>query len=241
MSKKRIVAFLIITVIMATIMPLNVVNAGVSDNEIIRETITVYHTKVQGTLSIDGDNKYTKEYSSGDDYLDGNYSDDEIATIINDYKNDMNTVASNYNVTVVFEEGITGYYYDVHDEIKQNSTNQIVIVTVLDKYQIYTIKGTRTPAVTLAKVSGIKVKNVAKKKAVVTWKKVANADGYKVEMSKKKAKGYKVVKTLKGAKFTKKSLKKGKIYYFRVRAYKIVSGKTIYGKYSAIKKVKIKK
>ena len=36
-------------------------------------------------------------------------------------------------------------------------------------------------------------------------------------------------------------LKKGKTYYVRVRAYKKLSGKKIYGKWSKIKKIKIRK
>ena len=38
-----------------------------------------------------------------------------------------------------------------------------------------------------------------------------------------------------------KKLKKGKTYYFKVRAYKKVAGKKVYTGYSNIVKVKIKK
>ena len=102
---------------------------------------------------------------------------------------------------------------------------------------------TPDPSQNVAKVTGLKVKNNAKKKTTISWKKVANASGYKIEMSKKKTKGYKVIKTLSAskAKFIKKNLKKGKTYYFRVRAYKKINGGTKYGAYSAVKKVKIKK
>ena len=96
------------------------------------------------------------------------------------------------------------------------------------------------------KVTGVKVKNSKKKTATITWRKLKkDAIGYKVEMSKKSSKkGFKVIKTVKSvktAKFLKKKLKKGKTYYFRVRAYNKHNGKTIYGKYSTVKKVKIKK
>jgi len=36
-------------------------------------------------------------------------------------------------------------------------------------------------------------------------------------------------------------LKKGKTYYVKVRAYRKMNGKTYYGSYSSVKKVKIKK
>ena len=42
--------------------------------------------------------------------------------------------------------------------------------------------------------------------------------------------------------YTISKLKKGKIYYVRIRAYKMDStGKKVYGKYSSMKKVKVSK
>ncbi|MBR3787305.1 MAG: Lyzozyme M1 (1,4-beta-N-acetylmuramidase), partial [Firmicutes bacterium] len=54
---------------------------------------------------------------------------------------------------------------------------------------------------------------------------------------------YKCIKTIKTAKtvtFTNKSLKKGKKYYYKVRAYKKVSGKYKYSSYSTVKYKKAK-
>lgn len=42
-------------------------------------------------------------------------------------------------------------------------------------------------------------------------------------------------------KYTVKKLKKKKTYYMRVRAYTLWNGKKVYGKWSSVKKVKIKK
>ncbi|MBQ1682115.1 MAG: fibronectin type III domain-containing protein, partial [Agathobacter sp.] len=89
-----------------------------------------------------------------------------------------------------------------------------------------------------------KVVNKATRKAVVTVKSVSGAKGYQIR--------YATVSNMKGAKTvtlsastlsrTFKSLKKGKTYYFQVRAYKTDStGKKIYGSWSAKKSVKIKK
>ena len=48
-------------------------------------------------------------------------------------------------------------------------------------------------------------------------------------------------KTFRGTSVTIKSLKKGKTYYFRVRAYTKKNGKTVYGNWGNKKRIKIKK
>ena len=61
--------------------------------------------------------------------------------------------------------------------------------------------------------------------------------------SLKKTSGFKAVKTItKGTTltFTNKSLKKGKRYYYKIRAYRTVSGKKVFSAYSAVKYVRIK-
>ena len=85
--------------------------------------------------------------------------------------------------------------------------------------------------------------NKSGKKALVKYKAVSGASGYEIVYStdKKVKKNRTTVKT-KAKSRTLKGLKKGKTYYVKVRAYKTDStGQAVYGKYSAIKKVKIKK
>ena len=93
----------------------------------------------------------------------------------------------------------------------------------------------------LAKVKIKKVKG-AKKKITVTWKKADGAKGYEILVAKNK-KGTKAAKTYtvkkNAAKKVIKKLKKGK-YFVKVRAYKTIKGNTIYGKYSKVKKVKVR-
>lgn len=88
------------------------------------------------------------------------------------------------------------------------------------------------------------VKNTKGRKAVLKWKKVKNADGYVVYRATKKNGKYAAVKTITKAKtttFTNKNLKKGKTYYYKIKAYKKVNGKKALGQFSAVKSVKIKK
>jgi hypothetical protein len=88
-------------------------------------------------------------------------------------------------------------------------------------------------------VSGLSVKNVKSKKAILTWKKVNGADGYVIYRASKENGTYKRVGTAKGTKYTSFRLTVGKTYYYKVRAYK--GNKKVYGDYSAVKKVKIRK
>lgn len=91
-----------------------------------------------------------------------------------------------------------------------------------------------TPVVTLT---------AGTKKATVKWKKIDGANGYQVYRSTKQSSGFKLVKTIKKGStvsFTNKKLKKGTTYYFKVRAYRTVSGKKVYSSYSAVKSVKVK-
>ena len=91
------------------------------------------------------------------------------------------------------------------------------------------------------KVSKLTLKNVKGKKIKVTFKKVSKATGYQITYStSKKFKKAKSVTTAKTT-HTIKKLKKKKTYYVKVRAYQIVDGKTYYGSYSSVKKIKIKK
>ncbi|MBR1866471.1 MAG: fibronectin type III domain-containing protein [Lachnospiraceae bacterium] len=84
--------------------------------------------------------------------------------------------------------------------------------------------------------------NKASKKLVVTWKKVSGATGYEVSIAtKKNFKSGKKVKNTTKTTYTFTKLKKGKTYYVRVRAFQTGDGGKVYGKYSAVKKLKISK
>lgn len=79
-----------------------------------------------------------------------------------------------------------------------------------------------------------------KRSATLSWTKVSGASGYKVYRATEKNGSYKRIFTTTKTKVVNKSLKKGKTYYYKVRAYKTVKGKKIYGAYSAVKTVRAK-
>ena len=107
-----------------------------------------------------------------------------------------------------------------------------------------TIKKKETQIAKPSRVVKLKVKKSSKRSVKISWKKQKNVAGYEVYRSTKKNKSFKKITTLKKAgkvTYVNKKLKKGKTYYYKVRAYKVVSGKKVYGKFSTIKKIKIKK
>lgn len=99
--------------------------------------------------------------------------------------------------------------------------------------------------ITVKKVSINSVKNTAKGKALVKWKTLSAVNGYQVAFSTSKS--FPTKKTsMKGAAGssygkTITGLKKGNVYYVRVRAYKIVDGIRYYGGWSTVKKIRVTK
>lgn len=94
-----------------------------------------------------------------------------------------------------------------------------------------------------AKVADVKA-SAGSKSVKLSWKKTAGTTGYEIYRAESKSGKYKKVKTINKASttgYTDKKLKAKKKYYYRVRAYKTVSGKKVYGDYSAVKNATTKK
>lgn len=138
-------------------------------------------------------------------------------------------------------------------KVKKNLTGNgsFVTATVTDSTGVsFAVSGSnngnQNPQQTVkkpAKVKITKAKNVKTKKLTVKWKKTSKAKGYQIQIAsnKKFTKGKKT-KTLSKTTYSFKKLKKNKYYYVRVRAYVYNSNhKKVYGSWSAVKKVKIKK
>lgn len=94
-----------------------------------------------------------------------------------------------------------------------------------DSSRIYTLKKISTPAVSK---KGTKVR--------VKWTNISGETGYQISKSTKKSKTT-IVSTYKTTTGSYKylSAKKKKTYYYKVRAYKIENGKTVYGPWSNVK------
>ena len=138
-------------------------------------------------------------------------------------------------------------------KVKKNLTGNgsFVTATVTDSTGVsFTVSGSnngnQNPQQTVKKPGKVKItkaKNVKTKKLTVKWKKTSKAKGYQIQIAtnKKFTKGKKT-KTLSKTTYSFKKLKKNKYYYVRIRAYVYDSNhKKVYGSWSAVKKVKIKK
>ena len=93
---------------------------------------------------------------------------------------------------------------------------------------------------TTTKISRLKP---GKKSLTVTWARKSGVKGYVIQYSLKSTMKSSKTITVKGAskvKYTIKRLKKGKLYYVRVRPYKVKSGKNYIGIYSGKKKARAK-
>ena len=109
-------------------------------------------------------------------------------------------------------------------------------------------EGTTTVEKTIKEITNTRVIQVtmkvsSKKKVALKWKKNKVAQGYQIYRSTKKGKGFKCVKVIKNRNTTKwkdTKVKKGKTYYYKLRAYKKVGKKTYYSKYTKILKIRAK-
>lgn len=97
----------------------------------------------------------------------------------------------------------------------------------------------------LGKVNLKSVSSARKKHTIkASWDKKSGANGYQIYYSRnknfKKLSAKKIVKGGKKTSYVGKNFTKGKKYYVKVRAYKNVNGRKVYGKWSNVKSVKCK-
>lgn len=142
-------------------------------------------------------------------------------------------------VTIVgLKEGVD---FNVVYSNNKNIGTATAKVTGIGKYT-GTLK--KTFKIVPKKITLSKLATPKKKVIKVTWKKINGVTGYEVLISKNKnfksSTKYKVKGAKKSNLTIKKKLSSGKKYYVKVRAYKVVKGKTYYGDYSRILNKKVK-
>lgn len=152
------------------------------------------------------------------------------------------------------DTGVKYYYYVI--AYKNNSQHEYVYDNDEAYYEgaYYSSGCSKAASATIKETKPAKTsisKATSKSKSVtLTFKASKNADGYEIVRSTKKKSGYKVIGTVNDPtkltykdKYNKKTnkLKKGKSYYYKVRAFKYNDdGSKVYSSYSSPKKVKVK-
>ena len=131
------------------------------------------------------------------------------------------------------------------------NTTTATTQTTTNKANTTTVNGTQQTTQTLDAgtqtiVGTGKIKSAVKKarakKVVIKLRKVNGASGYEIKVSTSKKFAKKTTKTVYAKKLsvTVKKLQPNKKYFAKVRAYVIVNGTKVYGKYSKAVKIKLK-
>lgn len=131
------------------------------------------------------------------------------------------------------------------------NTTTATTQTTINKANTTTVNGTQQTTQTLDAgtqtiVGTGKIKSAVKKarakKVVIKLRKVNGASGYEIKVSTSKKFAKKTTKTVDAKKLsvTVKKLQPNKKYFAKVRAYVIVNGTKVYGKYSKAVKIKLK-
>lgn len=99
----------------------------------------------------------------------------------------------------------------------------------------------RTPKkITVPSPTGLKVTATDTTSLNLKWNKVSDATGYEIHQFNPKTKGYKKLGAIKTNSYQATNLTPVTTYYYSVRAYKTVDGKTYYSDFSTVLKAKTK-
>lgn len=105
------------------------------------------------------------------------------------------------------------------------------VVPAAENMGIFSQTAIVAEAASVGKVTGLKSKTLSNSEIQLNWSKVKGASGYTVYMRKNGK--YNKLGDCKGTSYTVKKLPNATRENFKVRAYKTVKGKKVYGKYSA--------
>ena len=135
---------------------------------------------------------------------------------------------------------LSSRYYTVVYKNNKNIGTATVTVTGKGNYKKCSGKATFKIVLKKSTLSSLKA---GKKTATVSWKTITGSTGYQIQYStSKNFSKSKIVKVTGAGKktVTLKKLTSKKTYYVRVRAYKTVNKKAVYGVWSASKKIAVK-
>lgn len=139
-------------------------------------------------------------------------------------------------ITVSYGNRVLKNNVDYKISYKNNIKIGTATVTITGKNN-FTGAVMKTFNIVPGKVTSLKqsAQNYSSTGIQMSWNKVPGAAGYVVYRSTSKNGTYKLLKTVAANSFKNSYLKSGSKFYYKVRAYKTVNGKKVYGEYSDIK------
>lgn len=130
-------------------------------------------------------------------------------------------------------------YYDKNIKTNKKYYYKVRVYTYINDEKSYGSYSSVKEKAELAKTTITSAK-YSSSKNTIKWSKVSGVTGYKIYRSTSKNGTYTKIKTIKNNKtfsYTDKSLSLGKVYYYKIRAYKVKNGKETHGQYSDVKKI----
>ena len=120
------------------------------------------------------------------------------------------------------------------ESVSQNGEDEIMLISA--DPAAASVKWTSSK-LKAAKVDFTKVASASYDKLRLSWEPLSGVDGYQIYRATSKSGKYAKIATVKGASsatYTNTGRTCGTRYYYKLRAYKKIGGKTVYSKYSAI-------
>ena len=205
-------------------------------------TVTYKNSKNVGkaTVTITGKGNYTGTTTKTYTIAARKISTTKLSGVSASYKYTGKALTPAVTVKYGTKKLVKGTDYTV--SYKSNKAIGTATITIKGKGN-YTGTTTKTFKIVPKTVTIKSVASPKTKQLKATWKTDSTVTGYQIAYSTNK--NFKSVKTTTVTKKstsskTISSLTKGKTYYVKVRAYKTVNGKKVYGAYSSVKSVKIK-
>lgn len=204
-----------------------VLTATAKDGSGAKATCAVKVTPVFAKLSM-------KAASSGHDSVKLSWAKDKRADGYKVYRR----TAENKNFKVIADTKKRNYV-DKKLTTGEKYTYKVRAYRTIGGKKVYGSYSTAKSAKPIPAPAKAKVK-AGKGKITVKWNPVPGAEKYVVYKSTQKNKGYYKARITVKTAFTDTDVKSGKTYYYKVRNYKTVKGKKIYGKYTKAFQVKVK-
>ena len=199
-----------------------VITATAAENEYYKSTEKKITVKVgKGTQAVNAPSSFTKTFGAASFSIGAS-----AKTPLKYRSSDTKTVTVSSSGKVTLKNPGKAYITVTAAETKdyRQASRTVRISSSLKK-----------PSITLQAQKGRKVK--------ISWNKVPGADGYSIYLYDSSKKKYTklITRSSRVKSVLHKGLKAGKIYRYKIRAYRKVNGKVVYSSYSAVKEVRVKK